>query len=64
MAGRKLPPKMASRGTSPNGSKIERRKTTRFQVSVPVEVSWSGPEGKAVKASAIARQVNAKRWFA
>lgn len=57
MTGRKLP-KMASRGTSPNGTKVERRKSPRFQVSVPIEVSWSGPEGKAIKAPATARQVN------
>lgn len=58
MTVRKLP-KMATRGTSPNGSKVERRAAARFQVNVPIEVSWSGPEGKAVKVSASARQVNA-----
>jgi hypothetical protein len=57
MSGRKLPG-MASRGTTPNGTKAERRKAFRFPVSVPVEVSWSGPEGKAIKAPATARQVN------
>jgi hypothetical protein len=49
---------MASRGTSPNGMKVERRKASRYQVSIPVEVSWSGPEGKAIKEPATARQVN------
>ncbi len=58
MSGSKLP-RMTTRGTTPSGAKAERRKAFRFQVSVPVEVSWSGPEGKAIKASATARQVNA-----
>jgi hypothetical protein len=57
MSGRKFP-KMATRATSHNGTKVERRKAFRFPVSVPVEVSWSGPEGMAIKAPATARQVN------
>jgi len=54
---------MARRGTSPDGSKVERRKTSRFFVSVPVEVSWPGPDGIAVKEQAVARQVNANGGF-
>ena len=50
---------MARRGTSPDGSKVERRKAQRFPVSVPIEVSWRSPEGMALKEQAIARQVNA-----
>jgi hypothetical protein len=50
---------MARRGTSPDGSKVERRKARRFPVIVPIEVSWRGPEGMAIKEQAIARQVNA-----
>lgn len=50
---------MARRGTSPNGSKTERRKSTRFLVTVPIETSWRGPDGIAVKEPAIAKQVNA-----
>jgi hypothetical protein len=50
---------MARRGTSPDGSKSERRKSTRFQVTVPIEASWRGPDGTAIKERAIARQVNA-----
>jgi hypothetical protein len=54
---------MARRGTSPNGNKVERRKATRFPISVPIEVSWSGPGGKAVKEQAVARQVNGVGGF-
>ncbi len=50
---------MARRGTSPDGSKSERRKSTRFLVTVPIEASWKGPDGTSFKAQAIARQVNA-----
>jgi hypothetical protein len=50
---------MARRGTSPDGSKVERRKARRFPVVVPIEVSWRGPDGMAIKEQAIARQVNA-----
>ena len=57
MAGRK-PLKMASRGTSPDGSKQERRKNSRFPVTVPIEASWRGSEGLAHKSPAVARQVN------
>jgi hypothetical protein len=50
---------MARRGTSPDGSKTERRRNTRYLVTVPIEASWRGPDGVAFKAQAIARQVNA-----
>src|SRR5579862_3760136 len=50
---------MARRGTSPDGSKSERRKTSRFLVTVPIEASWRGPDGIAIKENAIAKQVNA-----
>jgi hypothetical protein len=50
---------MARRGTSPDGSKTERRKNNRYPVTVPIEVSWRGPDGMAIKQQAIARQVNA-----
>ena len=50
---------MARRGTSPDGSKVERRKARRFPVVVPIEVSWRGPDGMAIKEQAVARQVNA-----
>jgi hypothetical protein len=50
---------MARRGTSPDGSKTERRKSSRFLVTVPIEASWRGPDGIAIKQKAIAKQVNA-----
>jgi hypothetical protein len=49
---------MARRGTSPDGSKTERRKTTRFLVTVPIEASWRGPDGMAIKEQSVAKQVN------
>jgi hypothetical protein len=51
------------RPMSADGTKIERRKSPRFPVSVPVEVSWRGKDGATVKEEAIARQVNAKGGF-
>src|SRR5580704_9827424 len=56
--GRK-PSNMARRGTSTDGSKVERRKSTRFPVTVPIEASWRGPDGIAIKQQAVAKQVNA-----
>ncbi len=50
---------MARRATSSDGTKVERRKSHRFPVAVPVEVSWRGPEGLAMKQDALGRQVNA-----
>jgi ribosome-associated translation inhibitor RaiA len=50
---------MARRGTSPDGTKVERRKARRFPVTVPIEVSWRSPDGEAIKEQAIAKQVNA-----
>jgi hypothetical protein len=54
----KKPARIASRGTSPDGSKQERRKNARFLVTVPMEASWRGPDGVAFKAQAVAKQVN------
>jgi hypothetical protein len=50
---------MARRGTSPDGSKTERRKSSRFFVAVPIEASWRSPDGIAIKTQAVAKQVNA-----
>ncbi len=58
MAGRK-PPIIARRGTSPDGTKQERRKNSRFLVTVLIEASWRGADGIAIKGPAIAKQVNA-----
>lgn len=51
------------RAMSPDGSHVERRKSRRFTVAVPVEVSWRGSNGIAVKEDAVARQVNANGGF-
>jgi hypothetical protein len=53
----------SGRGTTPDGSKAERRKTSRFLVAVPVEASWRNPEGVPVLVQAIAKQVNANGGF-
>lgn len=49
---------MPRRVTGPNGTNVERRKTPRFTVTVPMEVSWRGPDKRAIKEQAVARQVN------
>jgi hypothetical protein len=54
---------MSGRGTTPDGSKVERRKTSRFLVAVPVEASWRNSEGVPVLIQAIAKQVNANGGF-
>ena len=46
-----------------DGAKVERRRSRRFPVTVPIEVSWRGAEGIAVKEDAVARQVNANGGF-
>jgi hypothetical protein len=54
---------MKRRPLSADGTDVERRKTRRFPVVVPVEVSWRGPDGRALKEDAVARQVNDKGGF-
>lgn len=51
------------RPMSADGSSVERRKSRRFPVVVPIEVSWRGTDGLAVKEDAVARQVNANGGF-
>ena len=51
------------RPMSADGSSVERRKSRRFPVVVPIEVSWRGADGIAVKQDAVARQVNANGGF-
>src|SRR5437868_7734475 len=46
-----------------DGTSAERRKGPRFPVVVPIEVSWRGKDGIAVKEDAVARQVNANGGF-
>lgn len=50
---------MNRRPTAADGTKVERRKETRFPVSIPLEASWRGAEGELIKEQAVARQVNA-----
>jgi hypothetical protein len=51
------------RPMSADGSSVERRKSRRFPVVVPIEVSWRGSDGIAVRQDAVARQVNANGGF-
>jgi hypothetical protein len=51
------------RPMSADGSKIERRKSHRFPVVVPIEVTWRGVDGVEFKEDAAARQVNANGGF-
>jgi hypothetical protein len=51
------------RPLSPDGTRVERRRSRRFSVVVPVEVSWRGLDGKAMKGDAVARMVNANGGF-
>jgi hypothetical protein len=55
--------RVSRRPTNPDGTKVEKRRSQRFLVMVPVEVSWPGPDGIAVKADGIARQVNCRGGF-
>ena len=48
---------------SADGSKVERRKSNRFPVVVPIEVTWRGADGIEMKEDAAARQVNANGGF-
>jgi hypothetical protein len=54
---------MKKRPMSADGTDLERRKSRRFPVVVPVEVSWRGPNGIALKEDAVARQVNDRGGF-
>jgi hypothetical protein len=51
------------RPMSADGTSVERRKTRRFPVVVPIEVSWRGTDGIPVKEDAVAREVNANGGF-
>ena len=56
-------PIMARRGTSPDGSKVERRKTSRFLVAVPTEARWRNADGVPFREHAVAKEVNANGGF-
>ena len=53
------PMAIKKRPMNADGTTVERRKGHRFPVVVPIEVSWRGVKGIAVKQDAVARQVNA-----
>jgi hypothetical protein len=54
---------LTGRGTTPDGSKVERRKSLRFLVAVPIEASWRNSDGVPVLVQAVAKQVNANGGF-
>lgn len=51
------------RPMSPDGSSVERRKSRRFPVVVPIVVSWRAADGTTITEDAVARQVNANGGF-
>ena len=51
------------RPMSAEGKNVERRRSSRLPVAVPIEVSWHAKDGIAAKADAVARQVNANGGF-
>jgi len=57
------PVTIKKRAMSSDGSMVERRKNRRFSLAVPIEVSWRGSDGIAVKEDAVAKQVNANGGF-
>ena len=54
---------MKKRPMGADGTDVERRKSRRFPVIVPLEVSWRGANGTALKEDAVAHQVNARGGF-
>jgi hypothetical protein len=60
---KETPVTVKKRPMTADGTDVERRKTRRFPVVVPIEVSWRGTDGIAVKEDAVARQVNANGGF-
>jgi hypothetical protein len=50
---------MKRRPSNHDGTDVERRKSHRFPVTIPIEVSWRGPTGLARKEQAFAKNVNA-----
>src|SRR5947209_5245423 len=61
--GKGSPVTIKKRPMAADGSSAERRRGPRFPVVVPLEVSWVGKDGIAVKEDAVARQVNANGGF-
>jgi len=62
-AEKETPVKIKKRPMTADGTSAERRKSRRFPVVVPIEVSWRGKDGISVKEDAVARQVNANGGF-
>jgi hypothetical protein len=60
---KETPVTVKKRPMTADGTDAERRKSRRFPVVVPIEVSWRGTDGIAVKEDAVARQVNANGGF-
>jgi hypothetical protein len=60
---KRKPVTIRKRPMSADGTRIERRKNRRFPVVVPIEVSWRGTDGIALKGDAVAREVNANGGF-
>jgi hypothetical protein len=56
-------PVIKKRPMNSEGREVERRKGRRLPVTVPIEVSWRGPDGLALKEEATARQVNENGAF-
>jgi hypothetical protein len=54
---------MKKRPMSADGKEVERRRSRRFPVVVPIEVSWRGDNGIALKEDALAHQVNDRGGF-
>jgi hypothetical protein len=52
-----------SRSTSPDGSKVERRKSSRFPVAIPIEATWRSSDGVPMIVQGIAKQVNGNGGF-
>jgi hypothetical protein len=57
------PAMIKKRPITADGTNVERRKSRRFPVVVPIEVSWRGKDGISVKEDGVARQVNANGGF-
>lgn len=54
---------MDRRRTSSDGSKVERRKSKRFPVTVPIEARWRDAKGAPFQEQAVAKQVNGNGGF-
>lgn len=60
---RRKPMDANRRSTSPDGSKVERRKSSRYLVAVPIEATWRSTDGVPMIVQAVAKQVNGNGGF-